>query len=279
MAIKIRSVKVEPITKDVDFRSRLVSPKMFIWLKKPIISDEEVEPEIRDIPTIRPDGTEIVDWMIDALKAAIPLDVMTTSVAKAGGVVVSKSGDPYIPGVSAGKCKVLSWTGRTVKEKGYGVVTTPVGDFQVPLGKAVTFTKGDVLAWAANLSVQIKQWVMALINWLKPPQAPIENRIPFAVVSGFTAPQFVAVSPNAPVPLALLRIGMTSEKDQKVSIKLRGPEGKYQNVLDQTEVQIPAGQSETLIWVTNIPYVTNFTLHIQPQNGVKTVIDYVKLIP
>jgi len=277
MPVKIKEVKVQQVSKKFNLFDKLPTPQIFEWINKPTFADVDAEPFIVD--NVQVDGTEIVEWMLEAAKAMAPLDVMTTSTNRVGGAVVAKSGDPYIPGVSAGVCKALSWMGSKVQERRYGVVTTPVGNFNVPINKAITFTKANVLAWAAILSTQCKQWVLALINWLRPPTAPINNRIPFSIVGGFTVPQFVSVEPPFMTPIVLMRIGITSNKDQTVDVKIRGPLGKYQDIFDQTKVAVPAGENEIIMWTTGFPSVDRFTLHIQPQNGVKTVLDYVKILP
>jgi len=277
MPVKIRSVKVQEVSRDFDLLAKLPRPQIFEWITRPVLSDEEVEPFI--VENVEIDNQEIVEWMVLAAKAMAPLDVMTATTNSVGGAVVARSGDPYIPGVTAGVCKALSWTGEVVKSRGYGMVATPAGKFKVPIGKAVTFTNKDVLAWATTLATYIKQWVLALINWLKPPVAPFDDRVSFPIVGKFTAPQFVSVEPAFMSPIVLNRIGFTSEKDQKVTIKLRGTKGKYQDVYDQTEVEIPAGQSEVLLWSVGFPNVEKYTIHIQPQHGVRTILDYVKVLP
>jgi len=277
MGIRINKVEVVPISKKIDLFANLPTPSIFEWIDHTGVGTEDFQPTIsRDVT---PDGVEIVEWMIEAAEAMAALDVTTTSIQKAGGMVISKSGDPYIPGVSAGNLQVVSWRGETVKKNGYGVVKTPYGSFNVPLRATATYAMKDILAWAANLKAYTAQWVLALLSWVKLPTAPITNRIPFTNVQGFVAPQFVSVEPKAPIPIVVTRLGFTSNKEQDVVVKFRGSKGQYQNVLDETTLTIPAGQSEGIVWLTGVPFVSSFTIHVQPENNTKTVLDYVKVAP
>jgi hypothetical protein len=206
-------------------------------------------------------------------------EAMAEEYNRLGSNLVSGSGDAYIPGVRVGDLTGVSEVGSVVMARGYGIVRTPVGDFRVPVQGKTTIAKGDVLGWAAIPYRGSYQYVLTLLQWRELAVSPVRDRVRFASSNGLVAPIFVLVSPRLPFPAVLLKIGLTSNKEQTVIIRGRGTKGNYEQVLFEDSFKISAGKSETLYNIFGFPVVQQFVLELQPSDNTETVLDYLEALP
>ncbi len=122
------------------------------------------------------------------------------------------------------------------------------------------------------------QWVLTLLQWLELAKAPVTERVRFAGSGGLVAPNFFSI-PSTPSPVRTLRIGLTSDKPQTVAIRGRGAKGAFESVIFDDSFSIDAGESEVIYNVFAVPFVSAFTLELQPSNNTQTILDYVEIIP
>lgn len=273
-SFELQSVKLKTPTFDLK-RNLLKSPTL-PWI--PVSVDSRIAMEtIRSEAPI--DGTDIVHWMHVAAADNAVFGGMCEEYNRLGSVLLSGSGDGYIPGVSVGNLSVTSVQGSTVRSQGYGTVVTPRGNFNVPTRGKSTFAVSDILAWGAlpDPGTGI-QWVMSILQWRDLASLPVTDRVRFAGSSGMVAPNFFSVSP-LPVPLTTLRMGLTSDKPQTMVIMGRGTSGAFQDVLFEDKFDIEAGESEVLYHLMGFPAVPSFTLGLQPSDGTSTIADYIETIP
>jgi len=274
---ELKGVKLR--SSEVDFGGLAKSPTLD-WLPVSVESADLLEPLRKEAPV---DGKEVVEWMhISAADNAVFEgygEEYRTCSATSAGQIASRSGDGYIPGVSVSGLRAQSVRGYTVRRRGYGVVYTPRGSFRVPVGGKALFANRDILAWAALPRALWVQFCITLLRWLDLAKAPISKRVRFPSSHGKVAPNFFTVGTRLPSPLCVMRVGITSNKKQKMGIKGRGTKGSYHNVLFSDSVEVDKGQSEFLYYVTGFPVVSSFTLELQPEDGTKTVLDYLEVYP
>ena len=206
-------------------------------------------------------------------------DGMCEDYNRLGSQLLSGSGDAYIPGVRVGDIRGESVDGGTVRARGYGTVITPVGSFNVPVRGKATFARGDILAWAALPDPGTGvQWLLTLLQWRDLARAPIFERVRFASSSGLVAPNFFSI-PASFTPIRTLRIGITSDKPQTITVRCRGTKGEFENILAEDSLRIDAGESEVIYNVIGVPFVRAFTLELAPSDNTQTILDYIDMIP
>lgn len=275
LAFSLKSVVLKNPAPDLSSRL-LTASKLLPWAPAPIDSANALSYVRSEVPE---DGSEVVEWMHHAAAANAVLDAYSEEYGRAGSKVLTSSGDGYIPGVRVEDVYVLSERGSVVGGRGYAVVRTPRGDFRVPVGGKASYANADVLAWAAIPWCGSVQFTISLIKWVELITAPIKDRVRFPSVSGLVAPNYVYIASKIPTPIKVLKVGITSGRDQKVVYTARGEKGSYHIKYWSKEVSTPKGSSETVLTVTGFPFVKPFTLEIQPEDGSEAVLDYVEVYP
>ncbi|MEM1536774.1 MAG: hypothetical protein QW577_03120 [Candidatus Bathyarchaeia archaeon] len=260
---------------EFDLKGRLMKPSLLPWA--PVEVDSSLA--LPAIAEAAPLAHDVVEWMHKATADMAVFDAMCEDYNRLGSQLVSSSGDAYIPGVKVGDIRGQSLDGGTVRARGYGTVITPAGSFNVPVKGKATFAKGDILAWAALPDPGTGvQWVLTLLQWLELAVAPISERVRFAGSGGLVAPNFFSI-PSTLAPVRTLRIGLTSDKPQTVAIRGRGAKGAFESVIFEDSFDIDAGESEVIYNVFAVPFVSAFTLELQPSDNTQTVLDYIEIIP
>lgn len=274
--VKVRLESVTIKSRVPDLSRRLSPSPVLPWVPISINSAKAMDTIAREAPV---DGREIVVWMHYAAADNAVFTAACRDYNRSGGNAESGSDDPYIPGLVVGDLRAVSVRGSVVRSRGYGEVESPEGLFRVPVNGKTTFAKGRVLAWGALPWAGDIQWVLTLIRWTRLATTPITDRIRFPSSHGLVAPHFFSVAPRIPAPVMQLRIGLTSDKPQRVIVRGRGTEGYYHDILFEDAFNIDAGQSEAVYTVFGFPFVSTFTLEIQPSDGTETVLDYIDTIP
>lgn len=272
------SVRLQSVTlkrPEFDLKTGLFRSPLLPWTPVAIDSSAVLEFIREEAPE---DGREVVAWMHVAASDNSVFDAMAQEYNRLGSELLSASGDAYIPGVRCGNLMAVSVTGSVVREQGYGEVETPRGRFRVPVGGKATFASGDILAWAAMPLCDLIQWVLTLLQWRDLASAPVSERVRFASSGGRVAPNFFHI-PQTMAPIRTLRIGLTSDKWQTVTIRGRGVKGSYERVLFEDSFEIDAGESEVVYNVIGFPFVPAFTLELQPSDNTQTVLDYIDILP
>jgi hypothetical protein len=274
LRLKLQSVKLK--STEVDLERGLLKPLTLQWVRSVVDSSLAREQIASEAPV---DGVEVVEWMHYAAADSAVFEAMAEEYKRLGSELLSGSGDPYIPGVRVGDLGGESVSGSVVASRGYGVVITPYGDFNVPAPGKATIAFRDLLAWAAIPWVGSVQWTLTLLQWRDLAKVPVRQRVRFASSHGLVAPNFFSVTPKMPVPLLTLRIGLTSDRDQDVVIRGRGIKGSYHNVLFEDAASVKAGSNEVVCSVYGFPHVSSFTLELQPSDNTQTVLDYINVFP
>ncbi|MEM0261759.1 MAG: hypothetical protein QXN17_03795 [Nitrososphaerota archaeon] len=273
--ITIKLQKVDLKKSYFDLSSGLMKSSLLPWVPVSIDSTIVREEIMSEVPI---DGTEVVEWMLYCASDNAVFDGMASEYNRLGSELVSGSGDAYIPGVQVGSLRGISVNGSVVMSKGYGEVYTPRGSFRIPVGGKATFAMGDILAWGAIPYCGTVQWSLTLLQWKDLAKAPVKNRVRFAASNGLVAPNFFTI-PQTFSPIRTLRIGLTSDKQQKVVIKGRGNKGSFENILFEDSFEVDAGESEVIYNVIGFPFVSSFTLELQPSDNTQTVLDYIEILP
>ena len=261
---------------EFDLKRGLLTSPLLPWVPMAVDSGPARESIRVEVPT---DGVEIVGWMHYAAADNAVFDAMAEEYNRLGSQLLSGSGDPYIPGVGVGDLRGVSVRGSTVRTQGYGEAYTPEGTFRVPTGGKATFAMGDILAWGAVPWAGSIQWVLSLLQWPDLARVPITERVRFGGSQGLVAPNFFSVAPTLPVPVATMRIGLTSNKPQALALTGRGTKGSFQDVLFEDKFDIEAGESEVVYTVAGFPVAPAFTLELQPEDKTETVLDYLEVLP
>jgi len=274
LAVSLSSVKLK--RPEFNLERGLLKSSLLPWV--PVAVDSRVAKE--HIASEAPvDGVEIVEWMQWSASDQAVFGAMADEYNRLGSQLLSGSGDAYIPGVRVGDLRGVSVIGSTVTTRGYGEVDTPQGRFTVPVGGKATFAKGDILAWAAIPWPGSCQWVLTLLQWKDLARLPVKERVRFASSNGLVAPNFFSYVPRLPVPVLTLRIGLTSDKGQTVAVRGRGIKGSYEKVIFEDLFDVDSGESEVVYNIFGFPYVSSFTLELQPSDHVQTVLDYIEVVP
>jgi len=104
-----------------EFKRGLVAPPRFPWLRAEVASSELL-PTVQERAPV--DGREIVSWMQVAAAEGALLEGTCGDYNRLGSLLLSDSGDPYIPGVAVGDLTARSMTGDEVRRTGRGIVMT-----------------------------------------------------------------------------------------------------------------------------------------------------------
>jgi len=273
--VQVREVKfVKPFSID-DMLRGLPRPRTLSWL--PPIHDSDVAREIiaQQVPV---DGVEVVEWMHYSASYLAVLDVFAQSIEDAGGKISFATGDSYIPGVRMDSWYARSEPGSTVQARGYGIVVTPYGNVSVPVGGKRTIVFKDALAWASLPWVSSVQWILNLLRFDKLPKPPIKSKIPFPSTGGLVAPIFINISTRFPAPIALLKINMTTDKAQTITLRGRSSSDYTNEVFEQT-VDLDAGENEFTLAVLGFPAVPAFVLEIQPEDRTSATLNVMEVYP
>jgi hypothetical protein len=274
LVLKLQSVALKSAT--VDLERGLLKPLTLRWVRNVVDSSLAREQIASEVPV---DRVEVVEWMHYSASDNAVFEAMAEEYNRLGSQLISGSGDAYIPGVRVGDLRGESVSGGTVASRGYGVVITPYGNFNVPVGGKATIAVRDLLAWAAIPWCGSVQWTLTLLQWRDLAKVPVRQRVRFGSSSGLTAPNFFSVTPKVPVPLLTLRIGLTSDRDQDVVVRGRGVKGSYHRVLFEDKLSVKTGSNEVVCNVIGVPYVQSFTLEIAPSDNTQTVLDYIEVLP
>lgn len=261
---------------DFDLKRGLLKSLILPWVPVSINSAVARETVRKEAPI---DGREVVNWMHYAAADIAVFDGATEEYNRLGSELLSTSGDPYIPGVRVGNLSGVSVKGFNVRNQGYGEVETPDGSFRVPNGGKAIFARGNTLAWGAIPQCWDVQWILTLLHWRDLAKAPISQRVRFPSSYGLVAPNFFSISTRIPAPMATLRVGLTSDKPQTMTLRGRGVKGAFQDVLLEDSVNVEAGESEVVYNVFGFPLTPAFTLELQPQDGTSTILDYLEAFP
>jgi hypothetical protein len=276
MSMSITRVDVKLVSPKVDLLTGLARPLTLAWVANVIDSSLAREQISRDVPV---DGVEVVEWMQFAAADNAVLEAMELEYNRLGSQVLTGSGDAYIPGVRVGDLRGESVSGYTVSSRGYGVVITPYGNYNVPVNGKITIAVRDLLAWATIPWVGSVQWVLSLIQWRDLATLPVRQRVRFANINGLVAPQFFSFVSRLPLPLVTFRIRITSDREQEVTLRGRGIKGSYETVIYETTFKIESGENEVICNVVGIPFVQSHTVEIQPSDNTQTVLDSLEVFP
>jgi len=274
--LKIASLisRVEIIEQSVNQISDIPN---FTGLKKPSFANylpESLNPNdyLNYISSVAPiDGRQIVEWMHRAFADNAILSARAEEYNSLGSQFVSVSNDPYIPGAHVEDVRFQSVQGSIVLSSGYGVLVTPYGNVNIPVRGKATVVFKDLLIWASIPWVENIQWLGNIIKWKSLAKTPINQTIGFPLVSGFSAPQFIAVSPRRPTVRLHVIATFSSNENQTLTIKIRNV-NDYTKVISQTSVKIPAGQSNVIFTLRGIPYASTTVWEIQPEDGKQTAL-------
>jgi len=267
--------EVRRIGPEFDLRRGLLAPPTLPWVPVHVDSAEAREAIVREAPA---DAHEVVVWMHYAAADAAVFEGACEEYNRIGSELLSGSGDPYIPGVRVGDMRGVSQRGSVVRSRGYGQVSTPVGTYRVPVGRKLTIATGNFLGWAALPHVGSVQWVLTLLQWRSLARAPVTQRVRFPSSHGRVAPQFFYVSTRVPSPVCLMRIGLTSNRAQRMELRGRDP-ANYGSVLFSDRFDVEGGESEVVYYVAGFPAAPSFVLELQPEDGTSSVLDYLETVP
>jgi len=298
--MQISLQKVELKSPRIDLMRGLFKPRQE-WLKEVVIdSVDALDDTKRVAPT---DGVEIVEWMQlsfgdSAVLEGLEKDYSACSTGTAGKPrIVSANGDGFIPGVRLngrfGTIGGYNYYGSKVLEQGYLPVETKYGYFRIPVRRGEGgWYKGEKWAGGKTVHGYKDLLVFGCVPWCGTHQinvvlavfdsiakAPVTKRVRFASFYGLSCPLFFNVATRIPSPVCVMRIGITSDREQKIKIKGRGTEGVYHKVYFEDEFEVDKGENEVIYNVTGFPVVGEFTLELQPENNTKTVLDYLYVYP
>jgi hypothetical protein len=267
-----------------EFTRGLLQSPTFTWLPK-VSSVVEGKELVSDVAAKAPtDGREIVPWMQEAAAYSAVLEAMAEEYSRAGSFFSDKVGDGLIPGVGIGSgSQAVKFESVDAEQVGstrgaYFVVGTT--RFLCPEYGSLTAAVKDVLAWAAIPGKYYRQWLAALVRWLKDELAktPINDRIRFGGLNGLIAPNFFVVGSQFPPPAMMMSIGLTSDRQQKVGMVMRSSDD-FTNVLNSDTLDIPAGESVVDYFILGLPFVEPFVLQLQPENNSETILDSLTVTP
>ena len=225
---------------------------------------------VKDIAPIEEE--QITEWMQTAAAANVICSRFMDEYKRAGSLVIAKSGDPYIPGVKAEDLEFVPEKGMTVANRGYGVVSTPVGNFNVPVpGKAMGVFK-NILAWGAVLESFLVQWTGVLMKFRELVTNP-QNRISFPSFKGLTAPLFLTHSSSIPAPVNLAEFSISTDKPQTVVLRARNVDD-YRDVLFEDKIKLQKGQNIVYSPIFGFPVVPAMVIELQPEDNTSTILDY-----
>lgn len=276
--LRISDPNVKHITNVFDLKGLLRS---YYIPDLPVAIDPEALYE--RLASITPvDGVEVVEWMLISAAENVVMQARILEynrlLPSSSPQLIGKSGDAYIPGVVVEDIKFLSELGSTIRSRGYGIVQTPRGNFNVPsIGKRVGVFK-DLITWGSISYTGGVQYTGNLLKWKGLAETPIRETVGFYMdMAKQVAPHFFVQKPARPEVTATIRQRFSSSGSQTININFRDPTD-YSRVLGSKSFDVATGESEVTWTVTAFPYVPPLIVEIQPEDGVQTeLMEYVVL--
>jgi hypothetical protein len=267
--LRVSDITVRHISQEFSLRGLMRSP-----LRpdiKPALHPEEVVPEVRAIAPI--DGTEVVEWMQISAAENVVMQARIAEYNALGSQQVGQSGDSYIPGVVVEDIRFVSELGATVNSRGYGVASTPRGNFNVPNLRKSTGIFRDLLSWGSISWCGSVQWIGNLLKWKSLASTPIQQVVGFYMdYRGNVAPNFFVQQPTRPALTVTVRQIFESDDSQTLTLNFRDP-SDYTRVLATKQFDIASGQSQVSFTLSAFPYVPPLIAEIQPQDNKQTKLD------
>ena len=266
--------RVEHITEVFDIERIGLEPSpLFPRFGKALDSRDVIGRVAEEYPV---DGEEIVSWMHEATAANVVASAREVEFNK-HSLYVSRSGDPYIPGVRLSGLYFTSTSGYRVRSLGYGRVVSPAGRINVPLGRGRDLITRDFLGWSAvGPSTFGIQWAGFLSQVRRLPNL-ITNPTGFLSYLGRVAPIYVTQEPPEEAERATVNIDLDSDMPQTMHFTFRDPEN-YTEVVDEGDVAIPRGQSRLSFPIASYPAVPPLVVQQQPRNGSRTVLERFEVV-
>jgi len=230
---------------------------------------------VKDIAPIEEE--QIVEWMQTAAAANVICSRFMDEYKRAGSLVIAKSDDPYIPGLKVEDLKFVSETGRTVAGRGYGVVSTPAGNFNVPVPGKATGVFKNILAWGAVLESFLVQWTGVLMKFRELVTNP-QSRISFPSFRGLTAPVFLTHTSSIPAPVNIAEFSISTDKPQTLTLRARSVDD-YRDVLFEDRITLQKGQNVIQCPIFGFPVVPVMVMELQPEDNTSTILDYWTVYP
>jgi len=266
--LELRDIRVKTLRAEPDFTG-LLRPSFAPTFPVALDPREYLDRIRTEAPT---DGAEIVEWMQGAFVDNAILDCRINEYNRLGSQVIGTSNDAYIPAVVVEDCNFRSELGRDIGSRGYGILQTPRGNFNVDAGGKAKGIASDLLTWGAIPWVGSMQWTGTLMKWKSLANTPITSTIGFptsinpttrAFLSG---PQFVVMNPSRPaLRVAVTQVFSVSEA-QRLNIVYRDP-NDYTRVLAQDWIDLPAGQNQVNYTIVSFPYVPPTVHDMQPEDN------------
>lgn len=246
-------------------KSRLPRPRALSWFQPTFDYREALEQVNRSIP-VAPD---IVDWMREATATEAIFDVFEQSVSSNGGVVVSSTGDGYVPGVRVEDAYFQSAVADVVERNG-AILVTPAGNINVPFGSKVLVAKGGFLAWACVRDRYTCQWIGTILKYKLNPEAKPGSDvrdIPFPSSGTFVAPVVIDVTP----PISIRHVDyiqIYSQGSQTVNL-IFTQRNSYDSQIANIPVNVSYGVSTIKLRVLGI---SSYSVIIQPSDGISSYL-------
>lgn len=247
-------------------------------MSSPVVPDAPVAIDPNDVlPFVEKmapvDGKEMTQWMHEAMAQNIVMSARIMEYNSGSpGYLTGNSTDPRYPGLVVGDIRFQSEPGLKIREKGYGTVITPLGNYHVPFrGKRPGIFK-DLLSWGSCTSAGVIQWVASLLKWLRLKETPIRQRIGFYMdLRGNNAPNFFVQKPKFPRAALRVKQVFSSNDRQEIHIRFRDP-SDYTRVVGEKVLDISRGTHAIEYSVSAFPFVPPLVSEIQPEDGVQTVL-------
>ena len=266
---KFEPPKVERITEVFDIaKIKLEASPIFPRFGKVLDSGDVIDRVAEEVPV---DGEEIVSWMHEATAANIVASAREVEFNK-HSLYVSRTGDPYIPGVRLSGFGFYSARGYDVARRGYGTVFSPGGRINIPVNGARNIITRDFLGWCNVGPPRYGiQWT-GLVSQIQRLANRITEPLGFLSLFGRVAPTYVTQEPPSATERATTNITLNSDRAQTVHFTFRNPEN-YTEIVDEGDVAIPRGQSRLSYVVASYPAVPPLVVQQQPVNGSRTVLE------
>ena len=224
-----------------------------------------------------PIGDNVVEWMRTATACNVITTARMEEYKRAGSMLIGASDDAYIPGVSVEDISFKSELGRTVGTRGYAVVQTPRGNFNVNVPGKATGIFSDLLAWGAVLESYIQQWTAVLLKFKDLAVNP-QKKIGFPNYRGLVAPLFIGHEARIPFPINIVEMKVTTNKSQTLQLTARDP-NDYTSEFFTDKFNLSSGENVIRFHVVGIPYVGPMVIQLQPEDNTNTSLDYYKVYP
>jgi len=292
LEIKLRKIRAI----DKDFDSVVESMCAVDWTEDVIqhIDSRKILENVRKTIPLR---EEVHEWMRVSYAHNVAISVMKQNYANVvstrkkgimesefvtlGGIIDGKSDDPYIPGVQVQDISYVSETGKTVADNGFAKLNTPYGIDHVPILDKKTIIKPKMLAWSAIPWVGNKQWIGAIVKWVKLVKNPFElakGGIPnvlltnFSGTEGLSSPVFLA---HVPPRFGLrndVELDIASNKDQRIEIYYRDPRD-FTKALCKLTIPLQGNSINKIRYsIRSLFGVSPMLMHIEtPDNGLIAV--------